>query len=165
MFKKSCQILVYKGEKNFHEKHFDNLATPCGAPWVIAEPPRARRGERRAPYLIENGELSVTLSPYGLSGKGWVETNSPLSPREFCPILFQKALAMIDKTESIYWANVWVDFSGRYFDFWGGYGWFKKKYPVCWFRAGKACKVTLGEMTSCNEKNFAHDVYNAEKKS
>ena len=42
----------------------------------------------------------------------------------------------------------------------------RKKYPVDWFRGGKACKDTyLGEMISCNEKNFAHDVYNAEKKS
>ena len=55
-------------KENFHEKNFDNLATPCGAQWVIAEPPRSRRArERGAPYLRENGKLSVTVRPYGLS--------------------------------------------------------------------------------------------------
>ena len=63
---KSWSIRV---KENFHEKNFDNLATPCGAQWVIAEPPRRRSArERGAPYLKENGKLSVTVRPYGLSG-------------------------------------------------------------------------------------------------
>ena len=71
MFKNSCQILVYKGERKLPWKNFDNLATPFGARWVIAEPPRARRArERGAPYLGENSKLPVTVRPY-------VGTDSP----------------------------------------------------------------------------------------
>ena len=59
-----------------------------------------------------------------------------------------------------------MDFTGRPFDFWGGYGWFqKKKYPTDWFQGGKACKDIAGKIISCTEKNIVHDVYNAEKKS
>ena len=84
--------------------------------------------EGGAPYLRENGKLSIYLFFIQLS-KIWlwrhctsvrtlwvgVSRNEflPLSPREFCTLLFQKTWEMIDKSESIYWANVWVDFSGR----------------------------------------------------
>ena len=88
--------------------------TNSGAPWVIAEPPRTRSArERGAPYLRETGKLSiqenlVMTPPYVRTSVGTLRVGVsrnkflPLSPREFCPLLFQKALEVIDKSESIY---------------------------------------------------------------
>ena len=40
----------------------------------------------------------------------------------------------------------------------------KKIYHVDWFRGEKLARIYLGEMISCNGKNFPHDLFNAEKK-
>ena len=68
----------------------------------------------------------------------------PLSPREFCPLLFQKALEMIDKSESINWANFWWILAADNLTFEEVIGNFRKKFPVDWFRGGKACKDKPG---------------------
>ena len=162
-------------KENFHEKNFDNLATPCGAPWVIVEPPRRRSArERGAPYLRENGKLasekiwlwrhrtSVRTLRVGVSRNKFL----PLSSREFCPLLFQKALEMIDKSESIYWANVQWILAADNLTFEEVIGDFRKKYSVDWFRGGKACKGIPGRNNILHsKKKFSHDRYNAEKKS
>ena len=73
----------------------------------------------RAPWVIEFGKPStrenlVMTSPYVRSyvrtdfpGRGKRKPILPLSPREFCPLLFQKLLEMIDKSESVNWPNIW----------------------------------------------------------
>ena len=38
-----------------------------------------------------------------------------------------------------------VDFRGRPFDFWGGYGWFQKKCPADWFREEKSMQINSWE--------------------
>ena len=91
--------------------------------------------------------------------------NSSSLPREFCPLLFQKALEMIGKSESIYWANVWWILAADYLTFDEVMGDFrKKKYPLDWFRGRKACKDIPGKNNILHwKRNFPHDVYNAEK--
>ena len=73
----------------------------------------------RAPWVIEFGKPStrenlVMTSPYvrsyvrtDFAGRGKRKRILPLSPREFCPLLFQKPLEMIDKSESVNWPNIW----------------------------------------------------------
>ena len=61
-------------------------------------------------YLRENGKLFirenlVMTSTYvrtDFPGRGKQKRIPPLSAREFCPLLFQKVLEMIGKSESIY---------------------------------------------------------------
>ena len=38
-----------------------------------------------------------------------------------------------------------VDFRGPPFDFWGGYGWFQKKYPTDSFREKKSMEINSWE--------------------
>ena len=57
--------------------------------------------ERAWSSIREN--LAMT-SPYVCTdapGRGKEKQISPLSPQEFCPLLFQKALEMICKSESV----------------------------------------------------------------
>ena len=52
-------------------------------------------------------------SPYvraDSAGRSKLKRIPPLCPREFRLLLFEKALEMIDKSESIYWAT---DFEGQ----------------------------------------------------
>ena len=73
---------------------------------------------------------------------------------------------MIDKSVSIYWANVWWILVADNFTFVEVMGDFRKKYPLDWFRGGKACKDIPGKSNNLHsKKNFPHEVYNAEKKS
>ena len=67
------------------------------------------------------------------------------SPLEsFVPLLFEKVLEMIDKSESIYRANVWWILAADDLTFEEIIGSFREKYPVDWFR-GEACKDTPGK--------------------
>ena len=75
---------------------------------------------------------------------------SPLD--SFVPLLFQKALQMIDKSESIYWANVWWILGTDNLTFEEIMGGFREKYPVDWFRGGKLARIHLGKIISCTEK-------------
>ena len=43
-----------------------------------------------------------------------------------------------------------MDFRGRPFDFWGGYGWLQKKCPADWFREEKSMQI------NSSEKNILH---------
>ena len=60
--------------------------------------------------LRENGKLSIRENLVMTSlyvrtdslGRGKWKRIPPLSPREFCPLFFQKALEMIDISESIH---------------------------------------------------------------
>ena len=58
-------------------------------------------------------------------GRGKWKRIPPLSPREFCPLLFQKPLEMIDKSESVNLPNVWWILGADHLTFEGGYGWEK----------------------------------------
>ena len=76
-----------------------------GRQMYIAE----RSARSGAPWVIKFGKLSIRedlfmTSPYvrtNFPGRGKWERIPPLSPREFCPLLFQKPLEMIDKSESV----------------------------------------------------------------
>ena len=63
-------------------------------------------------------------------GRGKSKRIPPLSAREFCPLLFQKVLEMIGKSESIYWANVWWILAADNLTFEEVMVDFRKKYPV-----------------------------------
>ena len=66
-------------------------------------------------WVIKFGKVSiwqnlVMTSPYVRTDfpvRGKKKRIPPLFPREFCPLLFQKSLEMIDKSESVNWPNVW----------------------------------------------------------
>ena len=81
-------------------------------------------------------------SPYVCTdalGRGKQKRIPPLSVREFCSLLFQMPLEMIDKSESVNWPR------SRPFDFWGGYEWFQKKCPADWLLGGKAANKFVGK--------------------
>ena len=63
----------------------------------------------------------------------------PGGGKEFCPLLFQKALEMIDKSASIYLGNVrWILVTGH-LTFEGVMSDLrKKKYPADWCRGGES---------------------------
>ena len=123
---------------------------------VIAEPPRARRARASVNLhnLRENGKLSMQenlfmTSPYVRTffpGRGKYKRIHPLSPREFRSLLFQKALEMIDKSESIYWANVWWILAANHLTFEGVMGVFREKNILQNdFEGKKACKEIPGK--------------------
>ena len=81
--------------------------------WLTLQLGAPRSRKRGAPYLKKFANYPSkkswlwrhrTVSP----GKDkLVETNSSPPPWEFCSLLFQKALEIIDKSESVNWSNVW----------------------------------------------------------
>ena len=78
-------------------------------------------------------------------GRGKQKRIRPLSPREFCLLLFQKALEMIDQSEFINWTNIrWIS-AADILTFEEVNEWFQKKYPADWFRGAKACKDIPGK--------------------
>ena len=74
------------------------------------------------------GENLVMTSPYVCTSvrtlRVAVSRNEflPFSPREFCPLLFQKPLEMIDISESVNWPNVWWILGADHFTFEGVMG-------------------------------------------
>ena len=72
---------------------------------------------------------------------------------------------MIDKSESVNWANDWWILGADYLTFEGFMGDFGKKNPADWFREEKSMQRNSWEKTiSCTEKILLM-TYNAEKKS
>ena len=47
-----------------------------------------------------------------------------------------------------------MDFRGRPFDFWGGYGWFQKKCPADWFREEKSMQINSWEKNILHWKKY-----------
>ena len=100
-------------------------------------------------------------SPYvrtDFPGRAKYKRIPPLSPREFCPLLVQKPLEMIDKSESVNWPNVWWILGADHLTFEGVMGDFRKKCPAGWFREEKSMQINSGEKTPCTERNIAHNV-------
>ena len=64
----------------------------------------------------------------------------PLSPREFCPLLFQKPLEMNEKSESVNWPNVWWILGATHLSFEGVMGDFGKNVLQTDFEREKAGK-------------------------
>ena len=91
----------------------------CIKPCLFLEEKKEKLPERGAPYLETFCKLSIEENLIVTSGvrpnadrtdspgKNKYKRIRPLSPREFCLLSFQKALEMIDKSDSIYWANAW----------------------------------------------------------
>ena len=72
---------------------------------------------------------------------------------------------MIEKSESVYRANVWWILAADNLTFEEVMGDFRKKYPQTGFVGKKLAKICLGKMIFCTEtKTIAHHVYNTEKK-
>ena len=80
-------------------------------------------------------------------GRGKKKQIPPLSLRELCPPLFQKALEMIEKLESVNWANVWWVLGADHLTFdWVMVDFRKKMYILQTdFEEEKACKEIPGE--------------------
>ena len=72
---------------------------------------------------------------------------------------------MIDKSESIYWANVWWILVADNFTFVEVMGDFRKKYPLDWFRGGKACKDIPGKSNNLHSKKISLMTYIMLKKN
>ena len=64
----------------------------------------------------------------------------PLFPREFCLLLFQKPLEMINKSESVNRPNVWWILRAEHLTFEGFMGDFQKSILQIDFERKKACK-------------------------
>ena len=82
-------------------------------------------------------------SPYvrtDFPGRAKYKRIPPLSPREFCPLLVQKPLEMIDKSESVNWPNVWWILGADHLTFEGVMGDFRKTVLQTDFERKKACK-------------------------
>ena len=83
------------------------------------------------------------------------------SPREFCPLLFQKIFRNDWKNRICQLTKCLVDFRGRPFDFWGVMGDFRKNVLQADFERKKACKWIPGKKIILQWKSLM--TYNAEK--
>ena len=63
---------------------------------------------------------------------------------------------MIDKSESVNWANFWWTLGADHLTFEGLWVISEKKYPADWFREEKACKDVTGKNSILQWKNIAH---------
>ena len=82
-------------------------------------------------------------SPYvrtDFPGRAKYKRIPPLFPREFCPLLVQKPLEMIDKSESVNWPNVWWILGADHLTFEGVMVDFRKNVLQTDFEGKKACE-------------------------
>ena len=66
--------------------------------------------------------------------------------------MFQKALEMTDKSESIYWTNVWWILAGDNLTFEKVMGDFRKNILYTDLEGEKLARIYLGKIISCTEK-------------
>ena len=109
-----------------------------------------------APWVIKFGKLSIreNLVMTSPSGRPYVRPwtrRVEVSRKEFLPYPLKSFVPYCFKSCQL--TKCLVDFRGRPFDFWGGYGWFQKKRPADWFRQEKSMKIDSWEkniLPSCS---------------
>ena len=114
-----------------------------------------------APWVRQFGKLSirenlVMTSPY-------VRTDPPgrVSRNEFLRSSLESLSPIVSKAFRNDWqiricqlTKCLLDFRGRPFDFWGGYGWFQRKCPADWFREEKSMQINSWEKNILHWKNY-----------